>query len=231
MFAGNPIAVTNPGFNTTAAVTFFEIPYAGPIPISIAAGSSVKATTQQAISSAAILSKSSSIPLNASARLSNRVIQSVGAGAHLLFLGSQSIASGATISEKELFALGGGATVSVKATQPIGAGARVVIPNSGNPPTIEYLIPQGANVLAVIAPPTVSGLSPTIAVRLYRGPTSLGPWIVIDTRKLSEISFVQHAWDEDPLFGISSFYYATAIDTNGVESAGSPVKTVSPPIQ
>lgn len=97
-------------------------------------------------------------------------------------------------------------------------------------PTIAYLIQSGDSVQATIQLPTTTGSLPIVALRLYSGGTNAGPWTQVDEQANSEISALNNLYDEDPSFGVETFYAATALDSDLTESAMSAVLSIAPTV-
>lgn len=103
-----------------------------------------------------------------------------------------------------------------------GGGGSIVLPLA---PTI-VSIGQSNGIVAVgiIQSPT-TGSYPIASLQLYRGATSAGPWVQIDSESISLVTLVTHDFDDAPQFGVQEWYTATATDSQGNVSPYSNVVT------
>jgi hypothetical protein len=106
----------------------------------------------------------------------------------------------------------------------------IITPDSALPlpPVISQIGQITTNVICVIYPPTVTTAAAIGQILLYRAPTPHGPWTLVDQRTISDISRKNNLFDTDPLFGITSYYGATVIDTVGNASTLSVLQQISP---
>ncbi len=86
-------------------------------------------------------------------------------------------------------------------------------------PTIESLGQFGAYVKAVVVRPDLTGAAQLTLLRIYRAPSTLGPWALVDSVTPSPISRQNNLFDLNPNIGRQAFYAATAVDALGEESA------------
>lgn len=94
-------------------------------------------------------------------------------------------------------------------------------------PALTALVQAGAYVKAVVARPAFTGLTPITLLRLYRAPSSVGPWTLVDAVAPSPISALNHLFDLNPAVGHAFAYVATAVDAVGTESAPSAARSLS----
>lgn len=111
------------------------------------------------------------------------------------------------------------------AEAPIIVGQSSIAPAS---PSIARVMQSGSSVLAVVPIPSQTGSAPYAAMNLYRGATGNGPWTKVDGRPLSTLAANLYLYDEDPPQGVASYYVATTVDVNNIESAYSSNVSISP---
>jgi hypothetical protein len=97
-------------------------------------------------------------------------------------------------------------------------------------PVLFQLTLEGPNVKAIVTIDDAGTPNPTFAVRLYRGPTAEGPWTQVMTRSCSDVSAQTNLYDVNTVFGLQTFYAASAIDAAGNEGALCVAKSIAPHI-
>lgn len=90
------------------------------------------------------------------------------------------------------------------------------------PPRIRFISQalSGLRPLVVVGveQDPVTGGAPIVAFNLYRAPTPVGPYALIDTQLISTLSVVNQLFDANPIVGVNQTYAATAVDSSEYES-------------
>lgn len=87
------------------------------------------------------------------------------------------------------------------------------------PPQIVAISQANGTIVVGIQQNRVTGSYPIVAFQLFRGETSLGPFVQVDTELVSIFLLTTNAFDINPNIGIERFYTAKSVDVNGTVSA------------
>jgi hypothetical protein len=94
-------------------------------------------------------------------------------------------------------------------------------------PSIVALEQSGAYVQIIVVLPPLTGNTLLTQLRVYRAPSTLGRWTLIDNISPSPISVYNNLYDIDPPLGHQTYYAATVVNALGFESAQSPPLSIS----
>jgi len=94
-------------------------------------------------------------------------------------------------------------------------------------PAIIALEQTGTYVQAIVTLPPITGSEVLTLLRLYRAPSSAGPWTAVDNVSPSPISRYNNLYDLNPGIGHQNYYAATVVTVLG-ESAPSPILSIAP---